>query len=166
VRLVVHRVDDCRAVGLEPVAERERRVIQVLGDDTHAADGQRPLDKIAIADRRRQLLEPDRKVRMLHLRRQDGFEPLAQAARRIEIPCAARGEHRGEKRKALDVIPVRVGDHEVTAHGLLGLGHQRLPETMSHGDAVQDDQGSVVRPRLDAGRIAAIAQGSRSRGRQ
>ena len=103
---------------------------------------------------------------MLHLRGQHSFEPLAQATRRVEIPLAASREHRGEERKALDVIPVGVRDHQMPAYGLRGLGHQRLPETMSAGATVEDDQGSVVGPRLDTGRIAAVAQGRRSGGRQ
>jgi len=52
---VVEGVDDRHAVAVEPIAERQRGMVQVLGDDTHAADRQRSLDQIVVADRRREL---------------------------------------------------------------------------------------------------------------
>jgi len=103
---------------------------------------------------------------MLHLRGQNRFETLAQATRRIQIPLAALGEDRREEGEALDVIPVGVRDHQMTVHGMLALGHQGLPEAMGAGATVQDDQGSVVGPRLDTGGIAAVAQRRRPWGRQ
>ena len=141
-------------------------MIQVLGGDAHATDCQCSLAEIVITDRRGQLREGDRKIWMLHLRGQNCFEALAQAARRVEIPLAAFGEHRREEGKALDMVPVRMSDQQVAMHGMLGLCHQRQPETMGARAAVQHDQGSVVRPCLDTGRIAPVAQGGRPGRRQ
>src|SRR5439155_1608121 len=84
-------IDDRHAVSFEPIAERESRMIQVLGGDAHATDCQCSLAEIVITDRRGQLREGDRKIWMLHLRGQNCFEALAQAARRVEIPLAALG---------------------------------------------------------------------------
>src|SRR2546428_3863455 len=50
-RLVVARVDDRGAVGLDAVAERHRGVVEVLGNDPRAADRVRALAQVGVAER-------------------------------------------------------------------------------------------------------------------
>jgi len=69
VGLVVRGVHDRDAVGLEPVAERERRVVQVAGRDLEVADREGALDEIVVADGGAELLERDGEVGVLHLSR-------------------------------------------------------------------------------------------------
>jgi hypothetical protein len=66
-RLVVHQVHDRHAVGLDPVAQRYRRMIEKLRGDSNPADLVDALGKVVVADGRRQLVQLDRKIRELHL---------------------------------------------------------------------------------------------------
>ena len=50
-RLVVARVDDRGAVGLDAVAERHGGVIEILGDDPRAGDRVRALAQVGVAER-------------------------------------------------------------------------------------------------------------------
>src|SRR5439155_16927406 len=66
-RLVVARVDDRGAVGLDAVAERHRGVVEVLGNDPRAADRVRALAQVGVAERGGELAQLHREVRELHL---------------------------------------------------------------------------------------------------
>jgi hypothetical protein len=49
MRLVVGGIDDGRAVGLDPVAERQRRVVHVVRADPHVVDLEGALDQVVVA---------------------------------------------------------------------------------------------------------------------
>src|SRR6185295_3313513 len=71
---------------------------------------------------------------------------------------------RGEERKALNVIPVRMSEEDVRVDGFLALSHQRGGEPACAGAAVKNQKLAVRRGELDAGRIAAEVVGVRPGG--
>ena len=54
-RLVIGQVDDGRAVGLDPVAERDGGVVEILGRDPRPADLIGALGKLVVGDLSRKL---------------------------------------------------------------------------------------------------------------
>src|SRR5262249_47460746 len=67
-------------------------------------------------------------------------------------------EERRKKWKPLDVIPVRMRDHQMAVAARLLRGHQRVPESVSAGPAVEDHEGAIDASNLHARGVAAIAQ--------
>ena len=165
VGLVIDRVDHRDRAHLEPIAQGQRGMIQVLGDHTHAADGEAALGEVVVADRGPELPERDGEIRVLHLPRQRPFQLVPQVTRGIDVPFVVGVEQGREEGKALDVVPVRVGDHQVPTHGAPVRG-QRQPESVGAGAAVEDDQGAVRRAHLDARRVTPVAERGRTRHRQ
>ena len=96
-----------------------------------------------------ELLERHGEVRVLHLSGKRALEREAQAARRVDVPLVAGHEERHEKRKALDVVPMRVGEHQVAAQRPLAGRRERHAEIVRPGAAIEDDQRSVVCSKLD-----------------
>ena len=158
VRLVIHRVDHHVAAGLQAIAEREGRVVQILRGDAHGADREAPLDEIVKTNARPQLREGDGEVVVLHLSGQRPFELLSERPRSIDVPRVPRDEERREKREPLDVIPVGVGDHQMAVAARPARGHQGLSQSVRAGPAVENDQRAIDAPDLHAGRVAAVAQ--------
>ena len=165
VGLVIDRVDQRDRAHLESIAQGQRGMIQVLGDHTHAADGEAALGEVVVADRGPELPERDGEIRVLHLPRQRPFQLVPQVTRGIDVPFVVGVEQGREEGKALDVVPVRVGDHQVPTHGAPVRG-QRQPESVGAGAAVEDDQGAVRRAHLDARRVAPVTERGRTRHRQ
>ena len=163
VRLVVGGVHDADAVDLQPVAERQRRVIEVARGHADVADREVALHEVVVAQRGLELLHADREVLVLHLPGQGVAQRLAQAARGVHVPLVTAQEERREERKALDVVPVGVRDQHVAVIGRGPLGHQRVAEAVGAGAAVQDEQRPRRRAHLDARGVAAIADGRRPR---
>jgi hypothetical protein len=107
-----------------------------------------------IADGGAQLRECDREIRVLHLPREGPLELLAQASGRVDVPLIAGCEERCKERKALDVVPMSVGDHQVTAYRP-GCG-ERETEAVRAGAAVEDDERPGRRPYLDTRSVATV----------
>ncbi len=101
-------------VGLEPVTERERRMIQVLCSNPDVSDLKDAFDEVVVAHGRAEIVERDRKVRVLHLPSQSLAYGPARAVRAIDVPLAAGDAQWRKEGKALDVIPVGMCDQDVT----------------------------------------------------
>src|SRR5712692_4487397 len=129
-----------------------------MGDNMRLANAELTFNQIMEADGGAKLLEGHRKIGVLHLPGQRGLQVVSPAPWRIEIPLTSRNEERREKRESLNMVPVRVGDQQVSAHGRSSRGKQRLPETMGPGAAVEDDERPVGWPHLDTGGVASVAQ--------
>ncbi len=125
MRLVIHRVHNRIATGLQAIAQCECRVIEILRGDAHFTNREFSLRDIVKADRRSHLRQRDRKVVVLHLARQRHFELASERPWRIDVPRVGGHEQWCEKGEPLYMIPVRVGDHEVSVAARPG-GHQRL----------------------------------------
>ena len=86
MRLVIGGVDDRRAVGLDPVAERQRRMVHVVRGDAHVVDLDAAFDQVVVADLGGELLDRDREVRVLHLARERLADRRPEAARAVDVP--------------------------------------------------------------------------------
>src|SRR5262245_41197634 len=155
MRLVINRVHDRDTVRLETIPERERRMIEVLGDDAGAGDRELALHEIVKPDGRVELFQRHREIGPLHLAGEGRLELLASAAgtstaRGIEIPLVPGGEERREEWKALDVVPMRVGNQQVALQRALAGIQQGLPEAVGAGTAVQNDECAIGEPHLHA----------------
>jgi hypothetical protein len=137
VRLVVGGVHDRHAVGLQAVAERWSRMVEIAGGDAHRVQVEHAFRQLVVPDGRGELAQRDRKVRALHLAAQDLLQRATDLARRIDVPLAARHEQRGEERKPLDVVPVGMGDQQVAADGTGVGGDDLLSQLVGAGAAVQ-----------------------------
>ena len=74
MRLVIHRVHNRIAAGLQAIAQGESRVIEILRGDAQFTNREFSLGDIVKANRRCQLRQRDGKVIVLHLTRQRPFE--------------------------------------------------------------------------------------------
>jgi len=116
VWLMVRRVDDRDSVRFQPVAEGQRRMIQVLSCHANVFHGEDAFHEFVVADGGWELLEAHGEIRVLHLPGQGVLKMLTQPARRVDIPFIPGREKRGEEGEALDMVPVGVSDKEVAAH--------------------------------------------------
>ena len=160
MRLVIAAIDDGHAVRLEPVAEGQRRVVQVLRLDRDVADPEHPLAEVVIADRGPELRELDREIGVLHLAGEHLAHSVGEAVRRVDVPLIARDEKRGEERQALDVVPMGVADQQVAAKRLLPGLHQLRAEGQRTGAAIEHHERARVRPQLDARGIPPVPDGT------
>ena len=163
VRLVVGGVDEARAVGLDAIAERQRRMVHVVRPDAHVVDLDLAFDQVVVAHPGRELLDRHREVGVLHLARERLADRRPEAARTVDVPLEIGVEQRRQKRQALDVVPVRVADEDVAAPRAVRLGPQRLPEAMRAGTAIEQQQHAAACAHLDARGVAAIADRARPR---
>ncbi len=120
VWLVVGRVNQRDPIGLQPVTERERGMIQILRSDPDVTDLEDALDEVVIAHVGAEIFQCKGKIRVLHLPSQSLAHGPVGAVRAIDIPLAGGYAQRCEEGKALDVIPVGVCDQDVTV--LRGCG--------------------------------------------
>src|SRR4030095_3430193 len=119
VRFVVSRVDDGCSTHVEAIAQRQRRMVQVACCDPPTVEVKGPLNEVVEANGRPKLLQGERKVRVLHLASQGLLQAVSQSSWSIDIPGVARYKERREKRKPLDVVPMRVGNEKVPIDGAL-----------------------------------------------
>ena len=115
MRFVIGRIDKGDAARLKPVAQGERRVIEVAAGNLDVANPQPSLDELAITNCGAELLKGYGKVGRLHLARQGLSQALAEAVRRVDVPFKAGNEKWLEKWDTLNVIPVGVADQNMTA---------------------------------------------------
>src|SRR5439155_19461584 len=133
-----------------------------LGGEMQAADLERSLSRIVIANGRAELVELDREIGEGHLTGQRPRQSLAEPAGRVDVPLALRDEERPKERKPLDVVPVRVSTQDAAAQRVLARSQERRAQSVRAGPAVQDDQRPIFAADFDAGGVAAVAQGSRA----
>src|SRR6266568_2693123 len=99
--LVVGQIDHHPSLGLHPIAEGDGRMVQILGAHAGAADLVGAFGEIVRGNGRRELIELDREVGILHLASKDIVEGAMATLRRIDGNGRAWHENRGKKRKAL-----------------------------------------------------------------
>ena len=111
--LVISGIDQDHPIGLQPIAQGERGMVQVVRGDTDVLQGERALDELVVADRGPELPQGERKIGVLHLPGEGILQPSARPTRAIDIPDLARHEQRGKEGEALDVVPVRMRQQQV-----------------------------------------------------
>src|SRR5205085_8468669 len=123
---------------LQPIAEGERRMIQITGCDAQLADREGTLDESVIADSGAKLLHGNGKIGIGHLPLQQRLEGLPRAPWPVDIPLVPRYKQRCEEGQALDVIPVHVGEQQMTTHRTASRGQQGLPESLRTRTTIED----------------------------
>jgi hypothetical protein len=126
VGLVVTGIHHRYPVGLQPITKRERWMIQIVGGDFNLVDIEDALNEVVIANLGSALIERDGEIRILHLPSQGFPQGLAEALRAVYIPFVSGHKKRSEEWDALDVIPMRMADQDVTAQVLSAGRHQSL----------------------------------------
>src|SRR5262245_64003812 len=159
---MVAAIDNCRAIRLEPVSQRQRRMVQVMSDDFDVVDVEGAFDKIMIANCSSELIRRDGKVGVLHLTGERFAHGLVKTLGTVNVPLVARYEERGEERDPLNVIPVRVADEDMTAQSFGAARHQILAEGMCSSPAINDDERSACRAHIDARCISSVPSCARS----
>src|SRR5688572_25782001 len=110
----------------------------------HRTDVEAHLLQLLDDDVARHLLEGDRKVWALHLPGERGRQAVARAFVAADVNAIARIVGGKEKWKALDMIPMRVGDEEVDLDRLaVELLGQRLAQRPDAGTGVEDNDLTI-----------------------
>ena len=139
--LVVAQVHNRRAVGLDAVAQRHRRMMEVLRDDPRAADLVRSFSELPEGDGGRKLADLDGEVRELHLTGENFGQRMSAPFRTADRDLVPANEERGEEGEALDVIPVRVAEQDHCRDGLRGVCHELRAQRASARPAVEYEAG-------------------------
>src|SRR6266481_4335815 len=163
VRLVIGSVDHRHATGFQAVTKRKPGVVLVTGSDLNGAEVKGAFDKVMVANRGAELAKCHREIRVLHLPGEGILQALPQTLRRVDVPFVPLDEERREKGKTLDVVPVRVSEQEMTAHGALARRYEASAQIMSTGAAVEDNQRPVCGAHLHTGGVAPVANRARPR---
>ena len=114
-RLVVGDVADDGAIAFDPIAQRQRRMVQILRPHHQIADLEGSLDQLVIGDSRAELVQGDRKIRVAHLTGKRLVQRTAKSSRPVHVPPATAKE-RFEERQTLDVVPVGVPEDNRSRH--------------------------------------------------
>ena len=162
VGLVIAAINHGHPVRLEPIAEGQGGVVQVMRGDLDIVDDERAFDKVVIANRGLKLIERDREIGVLHLPGQGFAQRLAEPLGSVDVPFAAGDKKRSKKRDALDVIPMGMADQHMPVQALCAVRDQLLTEGMCSGSAIQDNERSACRTYFDARRIAPVPHRARS----
>src|SRR5262249_11882149 len=134
-------------------------MVEISRRHLDVADVEGAFDQVVITDGGAELVERDRKIRVLHLARERLAQGLAEALGAIDVPIGAGAEERSEERNALDMIPMGVTDQDMPALDI--ARDQFLAERVGACPAIDHDQRATRRAHLDAGSIAAIPGGGR-----
>src|SRR5207344_3069952 len=98
------------ATGFQTVTQRKPRVVQITGGDLNGTKVKGTLAKLVVANRGVELAECHREILVLHLPGEGILQALPQTLRRVDVPFVPRDEEWREKKKPLDVVPVRVSE--------------------------------------------------------
>src|SRR5262245_28814818 len=126
VGLMIGKIYNGCAISLEPVSYRQRRIVQVMSGEFYFVNFERAFDKIVIMNCRSELIRCYGKISVLHLTCERFAQGLVETLGTVDVPVIASHKKRGEERDALDVIPMRVTDEDMTAQALGAARHQLL----------------------------------------
>ena len=163
---MIAKVDNGCPVRLDAVAQRHRRMMQILDDDARATNLVRALAELAEIDRGRQLADLDRKVGELHLAGQYLAQISAASLRTANGYLITGNEQRRKKRKALDMIPVRVAEQNrcrERVSWLCCVRHEVGAERTGAGAAVEDETRAIVGLHTHTRGVATITNRVRPR---
>ena len=155
-----------QAVGREqPVADAKARMIGPHRPSAHRADVEVEVLEFLDFDVARQFVERHGKIGAFHLAGQ-GIDQAFARTFTAQNPEPAMGIiNRPEKRQALNVVPMRVGQqHGQIQRPVLEFRQQRTAQRPQSRAGVEEDDFSAHAD-FDAGRVAAIAHGGRPRRR-
>ena len=145
VGFVVAGIYDRCPVGLQPIAKRERRMIQIVGGHPDIVDIEGALDEVMIANPRCKLIERDGEIGVFHLPGQGFTQGLAESFGAVYVPFVAGFKKRSEEWDALNVIPMRMTDQDVAAQAFTAGRYELLTKSMSSGSAIKNNKRSSCR---------------------
>src|SRR6266446_2950378 len=126
VGLVVTGIHHRYSVGLQPITERERWMIQIMGGDFDIVDVEGALNEVMIANPGSALIKSDGEIGVLHLPGQGFTQGLPEALGAVYVPFVAGRKKRTKEWDALDMIPMRMANQDVAAQALGAARHQLL----------------------------------------
>ena len=97
-----------------------------MSGDFDVVNLERAFDKIVIMNCSSELIRCYGKISVLHLTCERFAQGLVETLGTVNVPVIASHKKRGEERDALDVIPMRVTDEDMTAQALGAARHQLL----------------------------------------
>src|SRR4029450_1609499 len=162
--LVVAQVHYRRAVRFDAVAQRHRRMMEILRNDPRTADVVRSFSELPEVDGGRKLADLDGEVRELHLTGKNFGQRMSAPFWTADGDLVPGNEERGEEGEALDVIPMRVAEQDHRRDGLRGVCHELRAQRASTRPAVEYETGPFARRHFHARGIAAEADGPRTGG--
>ena len=154
--LVVGRVDQHHPVRLDPVTQRERRMVQVTGCHPRLVDHETAFNQVVVTQRRAHRIEVDREIGVLHLPGQRFLQRRAKAARRIHVPLVGAVEQRREERETLDMVPVGMPDEDVAAQRRRALRLQGVAQDADSRSGVEYQLRPVAGAHFHARGVAAV----------
>src|SRR6266850_304467 len=113
------------------------------------------LCQFAISDLCGQLTQFHGKIRVLHLTAKHIRERRSNSSRRTDPEFISWHKKRCEKRKALNVVPVSVAEHNIAAYRLRCIRHQIKSKGARACAAVEYQPLASIGQQLDAQCIAA-----------
>jgi hypothetical protein len=134
-----------------------------MSGDLDVVDIEGAFNKIVIMNCSFELIRRYGKISVLHLTGERFAQGLAETFGTVDVPLIARHKKRGEERDALDVIPMRVTDEDVTAQAFGAGRHQILAKRVSSSPTINDNKCSTRRAHLDARCISSVPSRARSR---
>src|SRR5215475_8423025 len=138
MRLVIRCINDRSTIGLNPVAKRQRGVIQVAGPDRGISDLKGSFYQLMVSDLCAELVQLYREVGILHLAFESVAQRLAHSHGGVHVPLIASRKQRSEERDAVDVVPMRMADKNVPLKSRRLSRKQMLPEPADASPAVND----------------------------
>ena len=162
--LVVGDPDDLFAFELDLVAEGVAGMIDANPRDFDAFDVDGLFVQVVELEVGAHVLHLDGEILAVELPFKYGAEGLVEVLFPVDLDLPAGGVGGGEKGKALDVVPMGVGDEKVEA--LRRVGHEFAAKFADAGAGVEDELQSVVE-HGEAGGVAAVAdEATAGRGRR
>src|SRR6478609_2366649 len=131
--------------------------------DFDVVDIEGAFDKIMIMNCSFELIRCYGKISVLHLTSERFAQRLVETLGTIDVPLIARHKQRGEERDALDVIPMRVTDEDMTPQAFGAGQHQIVTERMSPSPTINDNKCPTRRAYLDARRVSSVTSRARPR---
>jgi hypothetical protein len=153
--LMVRDVCHYRTIRGNPVRDRWRCMVQVLRFNKDFTDPEKAFLELCIVNPACEVLHLDREVRVLHLTRKRIFETPLERNRAVNVQLASGQKCGREKRKSLNMIPMRVADQQMNSMRTQALEHVETKQAYS-GTAVENDSCAIVGADFDAGGIASI----------
>src|SRR5258708_20386512 len=115
-----------------------------MSGDFDVVDIECAFDKIVIMNCGFELIRRYGKISVLHLTCERFAQGLVETLGTVDVPLIARHKERGEERDALDVIPMRVTDEDMTAQPFAAGRHQILAERVRPSPPINDNNSSTL----------------------
>src|SRR5271170_4220564 len=150
VWLVIGHVYDRNAIGFHAVAQAKCRMVQILCLYADAMDIVLSFGQRSEADLRRQLVDLDRKICVLHLSGEHICQRRAYTVRRTDREFVPRHEKRPEKWEPLDMVPMGMTQQNRRPQRAGDTVREVESKGPRAGPAIEDQPLAVIGDQFDA----------------